>query len=112
VTVQPETTQESQLPALPPVRARLNQPRRALIGLAELVAGALLVWLAFWLWSKASVTVVQVLEDGRPPYRLYGNWMALAILCGTVTAVLVIDAWRQFMLAFRARPRAKGRRRK
>jgi hypothetical protein len=115
VTAQPETTQEPELPALPPVRARLNQPRRAFIGLAELVVAGLLVWLAFWLWSKAGVTVTQVVDDGRPPYvshRFYGHWMSLSVLSGMVAAVLVLDALRQFALAFQARPKAKGRRRK
>jgi len=115
VTAQPEITQEPELPALPPVRARLNQPRRAFIGVAEVVAAGLLVWLAFWLWSKAGVTVVQTLDDGRPPYvshRYFGHWMSLSILSGTVAAVLVLDALRQFVLAARARPRGKGRRRK
>jgi hypothetical protein len=115
VTAQSETTQEPELPALPPVRARLNQPRRAFIGVAEVVAAGLLVWLAFWLWSKAGVTVVQTLDDSRPPYvshRYFGHWMSLSILSGTAAAVLVLDALRQFMLAARARPRGKGRRRK
>jgi len=70
----------------------------------------LLVWLAFWLWSKAPVTMVQVLDDGRPPYvshRYFGHWMSLSILSGTVAAVLVLDALRQFVLAARGPPTRK-----
>jgi hypothetical protein len=117
VTAPPETTsaQEPELPALPAARAGLNQPRRALVAVAELVIGVGLVGLAFWLWPKGIATISTVLDDNRPPYvshRYYGNWMALAVLSGTVAAVLMVDALRQFVLAARARPRAKGRRRK
>jgi hypothetical protein len=117
VTAPPETaaTQEPEFPALPPVRARLNQPRRALVALAEVVVAAALVWLAFWLWPKGIATISTVLDQNRPPYvshRYYGSWMSLAVLSGTVAAVLLVDAVRQVVLAARARPRAKGRRRK
>lgn len=115
MTVQPETAQEPEVPESPPYRARLNQPRRAFIGVAELAVAGFLIWLGFWLWSKAPVTITQSFGDGRPPYvshRYFGHWMSLAILSGTVAAVLLLDAVRQFVLAVRARPRAKGRRRR
>jgi hypothetical protein len=114
VTAEPDlATQEPEFPA--PVRGGLNQPRRALVGAAEVVVAGLLVWLGFWLWSKSGVTVVQTFDDGRAPFvshRLYGHWMALSILSATVAAVLLLDAVRQFVLAIQARPSGKGRRRK
>lgn len=110
MTAQPKAAeaQEPELPALPPVRAKLNQPRRAFVALAEVVLAAGLIGLALWLWPKAIATISTVLDEGRPPYvshRYYGNWMALAILCGTVAGVLLVDAVRQLMLAARARPK-------
>ncbi|MBP2322331.1 hypothetical protein JOF56_002716 [Kibdelosporangium banguiense] len=110
MTAQPKTAeaQEPELPALPPVRAKLNQPRRAFVALAEVLVAAALIWLAFWLWPHAIAPISTVLADGRPPYvshRYYGNWMALSILSGTVAGVLVVDAVRQLMLAARARPK-------
>lgn len=110
MTAQPKTAeaQEPELPALPPVRAKLNQPKRAFVALAEVVVAAALIWLAFWLWPKGVVTISTVLEEGRPPYvshRYYGHWMALAIFSGTVAGVLLVDAVRQLLLAARARPK-------
>ena len=117
MTAPPETdsAQEPELPALPAARARLNQPRRALVAVAEVVVCVGLVGLAFWLWPKGIATISTVLDQNRPPYvshRYYGNWMSLAIFSGTVAAILLVDALRQSVLAARARPRAKGRRRK
>jgi len=115
VTVQPTTEQEPEVPEPPPYRDRLNQPRRALIGTAEVLVAAAMVWLAIWLWSNAPVTITQAFPDNRPPFvshRYFGHWMSLSILSGAVAAVLVVDAVRQFLLAARVRPRAKGRRRK
>lgn len=115
MTAQPETAQEPELPALPPVRARLNQPRRGFVAAAEVLVAAGLIWLAFLLWPQGIATISQVLDDGRPPYvshRYFGNWMTLSIFCGIIAAVLVLDAVRQLVLATRARPRGKGRRRK
>jgi hypothetical protein len=117
VTAQPDTApaQEPELPGLPASRARLNQPHRAIVAAVEVVAAVGLVLLALWLWPKASVTITQILDDSRPPYvsrRYYGNWMAMAILSNTVAGLLVLDAIRQLVLALRARPKAKGRRRR
>lgn len=115
MSAQSTTEQEPELPEPPPYRDRLNQPRRALVGAAEVLAAAAMVWLAFWLWSKAPITITQAFPDGRPPFvshRYFGHWMSLSILAGTVAAVLVLDAVREFLLAARIRPRAKGRRRK
>ncbi|MET0133229.1 MAG: hypothetical protein ABW215_06510 [Kibdelosporangium sp.] len=117
MTAQPDTApaQEPELPPLPPSRARLNQPYRAFIAVAEVLVAVGLVFLAFWLWSRTDATITQILDDSRPPYvsrRYYGNFMSLAILSGTVAGLLVLDALRQLVLALRARPQAKGRRRK
>jgi hypothetical protein len=111
VTARPETAtsqEEPELPALPPVRAQLNQPRRALVALGELAVAAVLVWLAFWLWPKGIATVTQVIADDRPPlisHRYYGHWLALSVLSATVAALLLLDAARQSVLAARARPK-------
>jgi hypothetical protein len=110
VTAQPKTAeaQEPELPALPPVRAKLNQPRRAFVALAEVIVAAGLIGLAFWLWPNAIAPISTVLDESRPPYvshRYYGNYMALAILSGTVAGVLLVDAVRQLTLAARARPK-------
>ena len=110
MTAQPKAAeaQEPELPAPPPVRAKLNQPRRAIVAAAEVLAAAALVWLAFWLWPKGIATITTVLDEGRPPYvshRYYGHWMSMAIFCGTVAGVLLLDAVRQLVLASRARPK-------
>ncbi|ALG14011.1 hypothetical protein [Kibdelosporangium phytohabitans] len=113
MTAQPKTAseQEPELPPLPPVRAKLNQPKRALVAAAELVVAAGLVWLAFWLWPMSVATITTVFEDGRPPlvsHRYFGHWMSLSVLSGTVAAVLVVDAVRQLVLASRARPKHRA----
>lgn len=110
MTAQPKTAeaQEPEHPALPPVRAKLNQPRRAFVAVAEVLVAAGLIWLAFWLWPNGIATITTVLDDSRPPYvshRYSGSWMALAILAGTVAGVLLVDAARQLTLAARARPK-------
>nr|WP_232327939.1 hypothetical protein [Kibdelosporangium sp. MJ126-NF4]CEL15006.1 hypothetical protein [Kibdelosporangium sp. MJ126-NF4]CTQ93398.1 hypothetical protein [Kibdelosporangium sp. MJ126-NF4] len=113
MTAQPKAApeQEPELPPLPPVRAKLNQPKRALVAAVELLVAAGLVWLAFWLWPKGIATIVTVLDDDRPPlvsHRYFGHWMSLAVLSGTVAAVLLVDALRQLTLAARARPKHRA----
>jgi hypothetical protein len=112
VTAQPNTAaaQEPEFPELPPVRAKLNQPKRALVAAAELLVAAALIWLAFWLWPNGMATITTVLEDGRTlvSHRYYGHWMSLSILSGTVAGVLVVDAIRQLTLAARARPKHRA----
>ncbi|WP_260479109.1 hypothetical protein [Kibdelosporangium aridum] len=112
MTAQPKTApeQEPELPALPPVRAKLNQPKRALVAAAEVLVAAGLIWLAFYLWPKGVATITTVLDDGRTlvSHRYYGHWMSLAIFSGTVAGVLVVDAIRQLVLAARARPKHKA----
>ena len=102
-----ETAEETTVPEAPPVERRgLNQPWRGLVALGELVAAALVLWAAFWCWSKSDNTIVLVLGDGTRlvSTRSLGYWMAASIGLGTVSGVLVVDAVRQIVLAVRARP--------
>lgn len=94
---------------LPPVPAGLNQPWRALIAVVEVLAAAGAVWAAYWAWPRGIVTITDVADDGTrlQSTRFFGNWLAAAILLGTVAALLVLDAVRQAVLAFRARPRRR-----
>jgi hypothetical protein len=86
----------------PPVRSGLHRPWRALVALAELIGAAAAIWGAFACWDRGISTVVLV-QSGES-VRHHGGWLALAILLGTVAAVLVLDAVRQLVLAIRARP--------
>lgn len=97
-TIEPEST--------PAPRRGLNQPWRGLVALGELVAAGLVLWAAFWCWSKADDTITLVLGDGTMlrSTRSVGHWMAAAIALGTISGVLVLDALRQVVLAVRARP--------
>jgi hypothetical protein len=93
-----------------PVQSRgLNQPWRGLVALAELIVAGLVLWAAFWCWSRAGSTITLVLGDGTElrSTRSVGHWMAAAIALGSVTGVLVLDALRQIVLAVRVRPRRK-----
>lgn len=86
---------------------QLNKPWRAFVALAEVVVAAVAVWLAFDFWPRGIAKIVEhypnniVLESSR----WVGSWMSLAILLGTVAALLVLDALRQAVLAVRARPK-------
>lgn len=103
-----DVAEEAEVPEVPAVEPRgLNQPWRGLVAFGELVAAALVLWAAFWCWSKADNTITLVLGDGTrlESVRSHGHWMAAAIGLGTVTGVLVLDALRQTMLAVRARPK-------
>lgn len=102
-----QTAEEAAAPEAPPAPRRgLNQPWRALVALGELIAAALVLWAAYWLWSKSTEPVTLVLRDGTrlESTRSLGHWMAAAIGLGTVCGVLVLDALRQIVLAIRARP--------
>lgn len=105
------TAATDELVAPPPTgQGGLNKPKRAIVALAELVVAAVAVWFAFDFWPRGVANIVEhypndiVLESTR----WVGSWMALAILLGTVAAVLVVDAVRQVALAVRTRP-ARGR---
>ncbi|GAB3586436.1 hypothetical protein GCM10027445_65210 [Amycolatopsis endophytica] len=92
-------------------QARLHQPWRALVALAELVLAAVAVWAAFRLWDSGVHTMTVTLTDGTvlTSTRWIGSWLAGAIGVGTVAAVLVVDAVREVLLAVRVRRRRKAR---
>ncbi|MGB3437467.1 MAG: hypothetical protein WBA97_01835 [Actinophytocola sp.] len=101
------TAATDELVAPPPTEpGRLNTPWRGLIALAELVVAGIAVWFAFDVWPLGIAKIVERYPDGivLESTRWVGGWMALAILLGTVAAVLVVDAVRQVALAVRTRP--------
>ena len=105
------TAATDELVAPPPTQpGSLHKPWRAFVALAELVVAGIAVWFAFDFWPRGIATIVERYPDGivLESTRWIGSWMALAILMGTVAAVLVVDAVRQVVLASRARPK-RGR---
>jgi hypothetical protein len=104
--------QATELVAPPPTEpGGLHRPVRAVVALAELAVAGVAVWGAFWAWPKGFATITTPVTDGveLDSQRVFGNWLALAILFGTVAAVLVVDALRQTILAARARPKRAKR---
>ena len=104
------TAATDELVAPPPTEpGALNKPWRALVALAELVVAGVAVWFAFDFWPRGVAKIVEHYPDDivLESTRYVGSWMALAILLGTVAAVLVVDAVRQVVLAARARPKRK-----
>ena len=102
------TVATEELVAPPPTEpGRLHRPWRVLAALAELVVAAVCVWFAFDVWPRGIANVVQRFPSGVvwESTRWVGSWMSLAILLGTVAALLVLDAVRQVVLAVRARPK-------
>jgi hypothetical protein len=102
------TAAADELVAPPPTEpGTLNKPWRAYVALAELVVAGVAVWFAFDFWPRGIARIVERYPDGivLESTRFIGSWMALAILLGTVAAVLVVDAVRQVALAVRARPK-------
>lgn len=85
----------------------LHQPWRGLVALGELIAAAVALWFAFDVWPRGVAKIVEHYPNGitLESTRWIGSWMALAILLGTVAALLVLDAVRQAVLALRARPK-------
>ncbi|MDT8909901.1 hypothetical protein [Amycolatopsis sp. PS_44_ISF1] len=96
-------------PEEPEAPAWLNQPWRAFVALGEVVVAALLLWAAFALWQAGVITVVTTAGDSvrLASQRVFGGQLAAALGVGTVSAVLVVDAVRQLLLALRARRRRK-----
>lgn len=94
---------------MPPAAAGLHRPWRALVALVEVLVAAAAMWAAYRCWPRGIASVTLELEDGSrlESTRYFGNWMGLAILLGTVAALLVLDAVRQVLLAVRARPKAR-----
>jgi protein gp37 len=102
------TAATDELVAPPPTEpGRLNKPRRAFVALAEAILAAVAVWFAFDVWPRGIAKIVTHYPDDIvfESTRWVGSWMSLAILLGTVAAVLVLDAVRQVALAVRARPK-------
>lgn len=85
----------------------LHKPWRLLVALVELLLAAVAVWFSFDVWPRGVATIHTPLSNGvvLESSRWVGSWMALAILLGTVAALLVLDALRQVILAVRARPK-------
>jgi hypothetical protein len=107
----PHVADEDVVIAVSPQRGGLNRPWRALVAGGELVVAALLLWAAYLCWPLGVAEVVQNSSDGRRVVttQYYGGWIAVAVLLGTICAVLVVDAVRQLVLAVRARPKRTRR---
>ncbi|SFN99670.1 hypothetical protein SAMN05421854_101259 [Amycolatopsis rubida] len=90
-------------------RTKLNQPWRAFVALGEVVVAGLVLWAAFALWHAGVGTVVTTAGDGTKlaSERYFGGHIAGALGLGTLSAVLVVDAVRQLLLAVRARHKKK-----
>lgn len=102
------TVATEEIVAPPPTEpGRLHKPWRALVALGELVAAAVAVWFAFDVWPRGIAKIVEHYPNGivLESTRWVGSWMSLAIVLGTVGALLVLDAVRQVALAVRARPK-------
>ncbi|HVW43023.1 MAG TPA: hypothetical protein VHC18_16910 [Amycolatopsis sp.] len=89
--------------------AKLHQPWRALVALAEVVLAAVAVWGAFQLWDAGVKTLTVTLTDGTvlTSTRYLGSWMSGAIGLGVVVAILLVDAVREALLAVHAKHRRK-----
>jgi hypothetical protein len=86
---------------------KLHRPWRALVALAEVILAAVAIWLAFPLWHMGVKTLTVNLSDGvvLTSTRYIGSWMASAIGLGLLTALLLVDAVRELLLAARTRHR-------
>ncbi len=97
---------EPTAPTWPEPTTGLNQPRRALVAAAELVAAGLLLWLAVWLWSRGTLPQSAIADRPELVFERYlGNWIAGAVAAGTAALLLLLDAARQLVLAVRTRSR-------
>lgn len=92
-----------------PDEGRVNQPWRALIAALEVVVAVLLVVAAVWSWNHAIIAIElpQLPPSESAVTRMMGDWIALAVVAVTVAGLLVLDAIRQIVLAWRVRPRRK-----
>ncbi|WP_153278813.1 hypothetical protein [Saccharothrix syringae] len=88
-----------------PEAPKLHQPKRAFVAAGEVVLGVLLVLAAAWCWQRGVVHQSYPTQDGRSlaATRYHGNWIGTAVALGTATGVLLLDAVRQAVLAFRTR---------
>lgn len=87
---------------------RVNRPWRAVAALVELVLAGAAGWGASWAWSHVVTTIAfdaggeQVLTSRL----ISGPWTAAAIGFGLLAALLLVDAFRELVLAVRARHKA------
>jgi hypothetical protein len=92
----------------PPRRsAGLHQPWRSAVAGIELVVAAGLVFVAWWAWRNGFVMITLPEPDGSTDVvtRSVGSWLTGAVAAATVAGLLVIDAFRQVVLALRVRQR-------
>lgn len=88
--------------------ARLHQPWRGLVAFGEAVLAAAATVVGILCWHRGVTTMVTPLGPGQPPLVstiFYGSWMAGGIGLITVATFLVLDAFRQAVLAVRTRRR-------
>jgi hypothetical protein len=71
------------------------------VAVVELAVAVAAVWTAFWCWPRGVATITTVIDANLSlvSTRYYGNWMALAIVAGTVAALCLIAAGRHLLRA-------------
>ncbi|SNR40073.1 hypothetical protein SAMN06265360_1051 [Haloechinothrix alba] len=81
--------------------AGVHRPRRALVAVLEVLLAAALLWAAWAAWSRG-VAVMETAPitgaDGTVT-RYHGNWIGFAVALATGSALFVLDAVRQVVLA-------------
>ncbi|MTD56733.1 hypothetical protein [Amycolatopsis pithecellobii] len=92
---------------------KLHRPWRSWVAVAEVLLAGVAIWLAFPVWDLGVKTLTVQLSDGAvlTSTRYIGSWMAGAIGLGLLSALLLVDAVRELLLAVRARHRPKHRER-
>lgn len=86
-------------------RGRVNRPLRAVVAAVEVLLAVAAGWGAALCWSNV-VTTVTLRGFNNPGMvsRIYsGPWVAVSIALGLVAALFLVDAFRELMLALRAR---------
>jgi hypothetical protein len=84
---------------------RLHQPWRALIAAAEVLFALLLVLSAWWAWRWATMPIELPAQEGVTGVvtRMVGSWVVAAVGAVTLAGLLLLDSFRQLMLALRTR---------
>lgn len=90
---------------------KLHRPWRALVAVVEVILAAIAIWQAFGVWDLGVKTLTVTAADGAvlTSTRYIGSWMAAAIGLGLLSALLLVDAVREVVLAVRAKHREKPR---